>query len=863
MNTKARQVHAQGRWSRSMQRCASLAVLALAWLLAAGTATAQQAETLQSLSFSSLPGAGLQVRLEFDAQPPQTSGFTLDEPPRVSIDLPGISSALGQREFPISANVANNLMVLETSDRTRLVFNLERPMSYDASTDGNSLVISLGQPVARTTESGDEQPGDAQAGAQQSDAGQAQQQQPPVAQQQGDQQQADQAQTTQQQTAQQQTAPVQSTTAPQPGDVEGPAITDFNFQRGDAEGEALMSVQLSDPDIRAQAERQGRQVVVEFRDTQVPEHLNRRFEVTDFATPVSTVDLLPQRGNASLIVDVGEDFEYVAWQEGDQYNVSVRPVDTQEELEDPAEQYSDTRISLSFQDMNVRSVLQILADEHDFNLVVSDAVSGTVTLHLEDVPWDQALDLVLQSRNLDKRLVGNVLYVAPASEIATQQQLALEAQQQAQRLEPLQTEYIQVNYADAANILELLTGSATGDTPGGGGDSGGGGATGGAGGQPGASGGGQQVSAGGGQQQGGQGDSESQAPVTAGEEPSGILSSRGTATVDPRTNIIIIRDVPSKLEEVRELLSRLDVPVRQVLIEARIVNVSTDFSRDLGVRWGAAGRPGGSNNFHYGGSLESALEQNNNRVAADQARQDAVEAGEAARQDALQEGTNPSLIDGLVDQAMSSVDIPQGNVSFPEALALDLGAQAQEASSFAIGFARNSNLIELELSALESSGNGEVIARPKVTTQDKVTADISSGVRIPYQAQAGGTAGGSTTEFVEAVLSLEVTPQITPDGRIIMRLNITQDSVSGSASGGGQPPIDTNSINTTVLVDNGDTVVLGGIFREETTTQETKTPILGDVPYLGRLFKRTNRSSRRTELLIFITPRIIEELGSA
>jgi len=340
----------------------------------------------------------------------------------------------------------------------------------------------------------------------------------------------------------------------------------------------------------------------------------------------------------------------------------------------------------------------------------------------------------------------------------------------------------------------------------------------------------------------------------------GILSTRGTATVDSRTNIIIVRDVEEKLEEVRDLVSRLDVPVRQVLIEARIVNVSTDYGRDLGVRWGAAGSPDSSNNFRYGGSIDSNVALQNNQVAREIAMQNALIARDEALISALQDGADPSLIGLLVDQAINAVQIPIGSIPFlPDALAVDLGVEDENTSSFAIGYSGNSGIIELELSALESSGNGEVIARPKVTTQDKVTAIIRSGVLIPYQSQAGGTAGGSTTEFQEAVLSLEVTPQITPDGRIIMQLIINQDSVAPGPS--EILAINTNSVETSVLVDSGETIVLGGVFREEITTFETKTPLLGDLPYLGSLFKRTENSSRRTELLIFITPKVISELS--
>ena len=528
------------------------------------------------------------------------------------------------------------------------------------------------------------------------------------------------------------------------------------------------------------------------------------------------------------MIDIDGGFEYVAFQSGSQYTVSVRPPIVELVGVDATSAYTGDITGLSFQDIPIRSVLQILADYYDFNLIAGESVSGNITIVMDDVPWDQALEMVLRTSNLGSRLEGNVLYVAPANEIAAQEQLELEAVQQAQALAPLFTEFVQVNYADAADIMLILTGA---------------GSIGGApaaapGGLPGAP-----------------------APVgaaAAGGNSGGILSPRGTATVDARTNIIIVRDIEEKLEEVRAMLVRLDIPVRQVLIEARIVNVSTDFGRDLGVRWGGAGSRSG-NNFRYGGSQFATVEEANNGVARQQAMQNAVLAGEAARFQALQDGTDPSLIEALVQQAISAIAIPIGSITFPDALAIDLGVEKPGASSFSIGFTGSSGLIELELSALESSGNGEVIARPKVTTQDKVTALIQSGVRIPYQSQAGGTAGGSITEFEDAVLSLEVTPQITPDGRINMKLDIRQDSVA--AGSGAIPAINTNQITTSALVNDGETIVLGGVFREENTTTITKTPFLGDLPYIGWLFKRTENAARRTELLIFITPKIIADIN--
>jgi type IV pilus assembly protein PilQ len=727
---------------------------------------AQEFVNLQSIGFANLPGDSLEVRLDFDGAPPQPTGFTQEDPARISLDLSNVQSNLGERRFDIDSNNAQSVMVLETSDRTRLVFNLTSPAEYETRIEGNTLVVRLGSDRVVTAAP----------------------------------------------------APVSQIESPAAVTATGAALADVLFRRGSEVNEGQIVITLSDDQLLGNVEQVGSRIYVEFSGAAVPERLNRRFDVTDFATPVNTVDVYPQRGNATIAIDLNGEYEYVAYQQGRQYTVSVSPPGAAAANSDPAAAYSGTLVSLSFQNIDVRAVLQLLADENDFNLVTSDAISGNITLELDDVPWDQALNLVLQSRNLDKRLVGNVLYVAPADEIAAQEQLALDASRQAEALAPLHTEFVQVNYADAANILTLLTGSASGSA------------------------------------------SAAADGAAAGPASTGVLSSRGSATVDARTNIIIIRDVAEKLEEVRELLSRLDVPVRQVLIEARIVNVSTDFGRDLGIRWGGAGRTESTDNFRYGGSQASTLEQQNNRVAESIAVQKAVAAGDAARVKALQDGTDPSLIDAIVSQAIAAVPIPIGSVTFPDALAVDLGLQDESASSFSVGFTSNSGLIELELSALESSGNGEVIARPKVTTQDKVTATIESGVRIPYQAQAGGTAGGSTTEFVDAVLSLEVTPQITPDGRIIMQLNIHQDSVA--VGSGNVPAINTNSINTSVLVENGDTIVLGGVFREETTTTESKTPVLGDIPYLGRLFKRTNNANRRTELLIFITPKIIAEINT-
>lgn len=751
------------RWLRALGR----GVFAL---LFAGSALAQQSVTLDSIGFANLPGDSIEIQLRFDGQPPQPSGFVLDNPARISLDLLGVASGLSQQRFNIDSNNAQSVMVLDDGTRTRLVVNLDQLVNYETDLTGNTLTIQVGNDSG--TSGGVVGSADVFTNIESNDDN---------------------------------------------------AITDVSFRRGDDE-EGQVVIQLSNDEVIGSVEQVGARVYVEFMNTDVPDDLNRRFDVSDFATNVSTVDVLGQSGRATVVIDIDGTYEYVAYQTGSTYTVSVRPPAIDVSGGDGTGAYTGEVTGLSFQDIPVRSVLQILADYYEFNLVAGDAVTGNITIEMNNVPWDQALEMVLRTQNLDSRLEGNVLYVAPADEIAAQDQMELQQAQQAQALAPLYTEFVQVNYADADNILALLTGEGAGTgaaaaLPGGGAD---GGAT---------------------------------SLVPSG----GILSPRGTATVDARTNIIIVRDTEEKLEEVRAMLARLDVAVRQVLIEARIVNVSTDFGRDLGIRWGGSGSLPTGDNWRYGGSQAATLEESNNILQRQVAMQEALLAGEAARIEALQNGTDPSLIQSLVNQAIGGVPIPLGEVTFPDALAVDLGVESPNASSFSIGYTGNSGLIELELSALESSGNGEVIARPKVTTQDKVTAEIRSGVRIPYQSQAGGTAGGSTTEFEDAVLSLQVTPQITPDGRINMELQIQQDSVA--AGSGNVPAINTNEVTTSALVNDGETIVLGGVFREENTTTETKTPFLGDIPYVGRLFKRTASERRRTELLIFITPKIIADIA--
>jgi type IV pilus assembly protein PilQ len=466
--------------------------------------------------------------------------------------------------------------------------------------------------------------------------------------------------------------------------------------------------------------------------------LRRKLDVTDFATPVVSLDATVDNGQPVIAVKPKGDYQYLAYQVDNVFTLTVKPAVGEELKTRKLGQlvYVGEKLSLNFQDIEVRSVLQLIADFTDLNLVASDTVSGRITLRLKNTPWDQALDLILKTKGLDKRQNGNVLMVAPAAEIAAREKLELQTLRQVKELAPLYTEFINVRYAKAQDVLKLLTGKK------------------------------------------------------------GILSSRGKAAVDNRTNILIVQDIAPKLTEVRELLKELDVAIRQVSIEARIVVANADYSKDLGIKWGGGySRVSGNNAYTAGGNAASGM---------------------------------------IVD------------------LGVDKGSQ----TTFRLGLARGSNTLELELSALEGSGNGEVVSQPKILTADRQKARIESGTEIPYQ--EASSSGASTTAFKSAVLALDVTPQITPDDRIIMDLVVSQDSV-GTITVDSVPTIDTNEITTQVLVSNGETVVLGGVFSTKDVKSETKTPFLGDIPYVGALFKKTSVTTSKTELLIFITPRLVDE----
>ena len=657
------------------------------------------AVTLEDVSFSSLPGERLEVTLKFDGQPPEPSGYTIERPARIAVDLRDTTSGLNSRSIALGSGNAQSMTVVETKDRTRLIFNLVELAPYDTVRKDNSLVMTIG---------GEFGGGSVTASTSVS------------------------------------SSPAKSSTSPD-------TLAGVDFRRG-KDGEGRVIVDLGSPGTQVDLSELGGKIRLTMDGIAVPADLRRRLDVTDFATPVSRIDTFVEDGNAVVEIRPEGNYDYIAYQSGNQFTVSVEKL-SEEEAESRREEkfpYTGEKLSLNFQDIEVRSVLQLIADFTGLNLVASDTVGGSITLRLQNVPWDQALDLILKTKGLDKRQIGNVLLVAPADEIAAREKLELETTKQIAELAPVRLDIVQVNYAKAGDIVAL---------------------------------------------------------IKADKE---LITDRGFVSSDVRTNTISVRESSEKLEEIRRLVSTWDVPVRQVSIEARIVRAQNNVAEELGVRWGAAGRGdanGGSNNAVIGGSQG-----------------------------------------GLAGIAGSSI------LGFPSDLNVDLGTTRSPAGSVAFGYIGTDFLIDMELSAFESDGQAEVVSQPRVVTADRQTASIKSGEEIPYQ--EASSSGATSVSFKEAVLSLEVTPQITPDDKIIMDLVVNQDSRGEVTE--GIPSINTNEVTTQVLVGNGETVVLGGIFQSEVATTVVKTPVLGDIPYLGRLFKRTEKINERSELLIFITPKIIK-----
>lgn len=691
------------------------------------------ANTLKTIDFSQLPGERFEVRMAFDAAPPQPKGYTIEKPARIVLDFPDVVSGLKERRFPLAVDNGQSAMVLTSEGRTRLILNLNDLATYTTRVDGNNFVVEVG----------------AVKGAEKAQAAR------PVVE-------------------------VAKTVSQNEKDSFGSQtrITNVDFRRGTA-GEGRVVVTLSNPKVSADMVGTGAGVRLSFKDAWLPPELRRRLDVIDFATPVSLVAATQEGESSVLNISAGGDFDYLAYQTDNEYVVSIKPLTEQEKQEKKKDfEYTGEKLSLDFQDIEVRAVLQIIADFTELNLVASDTVQGRITLRLQNVPWDQALEMVLKNKGLDKRQVGNVLMVAPAAEIAERERQEITTKKQLEELAPLRTEYIRVRYANAKEMFELFRGESGSGSAGGG--SGGSRATG------------------------------------------SVLSERGQGVVDERTNSIIITDTADRIEAFKRLVDQIDIPIRQVMIEARIVIANTDFERELGVRWGGIG-----------------YNENKNRII-----------DFAGSREGLDDTGGTSPRDWFVSN-------PADNKSFDmnEADAVNLAVSNPYASA-AIGVLTDNTYLDLELSALENSGYAEIVSQPKVITSDKQLAIIKSGKEIGFLETA--PSGGTTTGFREAVLKLEVTPQITPDNRIIMDLNVWKDSVA-SVEVSGRPTLDITRLQTKVLVNNAQTVVLGGVFSVEGNKTENKVPVLGDIPYLGRLFKKTIDNQFKTELLIFVTPKLISE----
>lgn len=701
------------------------------------------AADLQDVQFAALPGGRVEVQLTLSEPVAAPEAFSTESPARIALDFPGVRSKLDRKAIPIGLGAAHSLVAVEASDRTRVVLNLNDSVPYQVSSSGNRVTIALNPedahtgavpvPVAATSPAPG--PGTSPTGRGQ---------------------------------------PVAARPQPVGSGRGGAAVRDIDFRRGPA-GEGRVVIKLPSADTRVAVREQGSRVFVDLYDTTLPQRLFRRLDVSDFATPVSAVESRPKGRNVELEVQTGADFDHLAYQTDDLFTLEFRPL-TPSEKEEQARQkvvYSGDRLSLNFQDIEVRAVLQLLADFTGLNLVASDTVKGNITLRLKNVPWDQALDIILKTKGLSMRQTGNVIMVAPTQEVAAQEKLELESQQQIEDLSPLRSEFIQVNYAKAAELAGMIK-----------------------------------------------------------SKENNMLSERGNVTVDGRTNTLIVQDTTAKLDDIRKIVGRLDIPVRQVMIESRVVIANNDFARDLGVRFGVSGSVG-------------SLHSNEMLIAGGQPGNVGI-AGFDKGPFGFNVDTGTPYNSGLV--------IPAG--SGMESLMVNLPALNPSGSiNFLIGKV-GSYLLQLELSAMQKEGRGEIVSSPRVITSDSHQATIKVGKEIPYQSSSGNL--GTNVQFKEAVLQLDVTPQITPDDRIIMDLKVNKDAPDFTQSIQGQPPINTRSVETSVLVDNGETVVLGGVFEREKTFQKEQVPWLGDVPVLGRLFKKEERKDNNSELLIFVTPKILK-----
>jgi type IV pilus assembly protein PilQ len=723
------------------------AVALLAGLIAAAgePALAQDAGASNSIERIDATQTSSGVFLTIQLKEPLTvapTNFSVTNPARVAIDLPMTVNNLGRNSVEINQGDLRSVNVIQATGRSRIVLNLRTPVTYTVTAQGSTVQVTLGTTAETATFPGPQPVGPAGTTTAAPPGA------PPV-------------------TAAAPTgtpAATAAAAAPEPR-----SIRTIDFRRG-ALGEGRVVVDLSDPTTSVDIRQQGQQIMVDFLNTSVPESLRRRLDVTDFGTPIAMVSTTQLGSNVHMVIEPRGLWEQNAYQSDTHFVVEVKPIkeDPTRLFQGTRQGYQGERLSLNFQNVDVRSLLQVIADFTNLNIITSDSVQGAITLRLKDVPWDQALDIILQSKGLDMRKNGNVILVAPRDELATKEKLELEARTQIQELEPLHTENFVVNYQKADDVRRLLV-----------------------------------------------------------DEKQRMLSKRGSVVVDIRTNQLFVQDTNATLEQVRRLISRIDIPVPQVLIEARIVEADDEFSRDIGARLGFA-HPGPHAWINSGaGSSFAPLPPGTTTCPT---------------------GANIVCIGNTEIQNLNFVNLPAAalNGFNPGSIGLTLFNSSV------------TSVLNLELSALELDGRGKVISSPRVVTADKVKAAIEQGNDIPYQTntQLGGP---GQIQFRKAVLRLEVTPQITPEGSIFLDVKVNKDTPSATVSGSGGVAIDTKNVTTQVLVENGGTVVLGGIYQQTERTTVTKVPWLGDIPVVGNFFKDTFKQNNRTELLIFITPRVISE----
>jgi len=703
----------------------------LALTLAVGSPMALAQAVIQSITSTQQAGADV-VRIELsEALGAVPTGFSIQQPPRIAIDLPGVGSALPRPSVDVNQGNLRSVNVAQAGDRTRLVLNLKQAATYRAQIDGKALLIVVDSGAPAAVAAAAPAATAAQAGA--------------------------------------------ATTFAPSQNREAQSLREIDFRRG-VDGAGRVIVTLPSNQVGVDIRQQGTGLLVEFPRSTVPDSLRKRLDVTDFGTPVQTVTVSQSGDRVRMVIEPRGNWEHSAYQSDTQFVVEVRPVRVDPNKLTQGPGYQGEKLSLNFQNIEVRSLLQVIADFTNFNVVTSDTVTGNLTLRLKDVPWDQALDIILQAKGLGLRKSGNVIWIAPKDELAIKEQADLEAGKKKTELEPLRTQSFQLNYSKSEDVAKGLAGQG--------------------------------------------------ASGTGGTAATRILSPRGSVISDQRTNQLFVTDIPSKLEEIQSMIGRIDIPVRQVLIEARIVEASDTFGKSLGAKLGFAdlrGLRGGTPGWSVGGD---------NRVSV---------------------GGNYAAIGTQTLQSTGTT--PFNNSQFVNLPAVGQGGYDPATFALSIFGASSNRFLNLEISALEADGKGKIVSSPRIVTADQVKAFISQGTRVPFQRAT--SSGATAVEFIEASLKLEVTPQITPEGNIIMDVKINKDSLGTLTALGRE--INIKEVKTQVLVENGGTVVIGGIYEQQQSDSVTKVPFLGDVPVVGNLFKTKTQDSSRTELLVFLTPKVVTE----